>query len=70
LSFKRGCHFGNLASPPGDEIIADDVVSDVSSVFRLRAYRVLAKVSGVKAAASVLSHYDHLESVPKDWQKS
>jgi 5'-3' exonuclease len=24
---------------------------------------------GVKAAASVLSHYDHLESVPKDWQK-
>jgi hypothetical protein len=37
--------FGNLASPPGDEIVADDVLSDVSSVFRLRAYRVLAKVN-------------------------
>ena len=24
---------------------------------------------GVKAAASVLSHYGHLENVPKDWQK-
>jgi 5'-3' exonuclease len=24
---------------------------------------------GVKAAASVLSHYGHLESVPKDWQQ-
>ena len=24
---------------------------------------------GVKAAASVLSHYRHLESVPKDWQQ-
>jgi 5'-3' exonuclease len=24
---------------------------------------------GVKAAASVLSHYNHLESIPKDWQQ-